>query len=162
MRPAIILLAAILAGCASGSEPASEAPLGPSELERRFSGFLAWRVPGHAVAGCDVAEPAVDGERIAFDIQVPEGVTRLEGSFSWEVPQPMSFQFYDPQDAFPDHEAQGEQGPLTLVADHPVPGIWHVYAGPSAAGGATAWEVVLRWITDHPLDEGDVVAPASC
>ena len=164
MRAAIVQLVILsfLGGCVIGpSDSMPSTRPETSSLTVSYEGVAYWRVPGHAVVGCDIAEPG-EGDPSAFGVRVPGSTLALDATFTWMTPQQMVLQLFDPEDEFPDYEAAGLSSPLRLRVDHPVPGDWFVYAGPGAAGGATSWQLVLTWTTNVPIEPADVVSTETC
>ena len=159
-QTALLIFSVLASGCVGGAadEPARETARSHS-LEVILAGTLLWRIPGHGVVGCDLAEPS-EGDRIGFSLVMPPASRRLSATFEWTTPQPMTLSFYAPGDEFPDHSTSDALGPLELAADDPIEGEWEVYAGPSYASGATDWTLVLRWEGQAEIQEEDLrIAP---
>lgn len=150
VRFACMLTALVIAGCANelGTRGAgapihektmpSSNPTDPGSVVLERGGRLLYRL---AADQPPFTRYEGDAPTLCFDLGA--NVTRIEATFTFDVKQPMWLQLNEPGRSSKANQVDGTSD-LTLAIDDPPEGRWFAYSGPSAAGGATEWRLVLK------------------
>lgn len=150
VRFACMLTALVVAGCANelgtlgaaapihGDATPSSDPTDSGSVVLERGGRLLYRL------GADQPPfTRYEGDAPTFCFDLGANATQIEATFTFDVKQPMWLQLNEPARSGEAHYVDGTSD-LTLSTDDPPEGQWFAYSGPSAAGGATEWRLVLK------------------
>lgn len=79
----------------------------------------------------------------------------MSADFGWSTTQPMFLQLGLAGES-PAVAEEATTPPLQVSVTSPKPGTWFAYGGPSVVGGATSWNMTLRFIVAGEITLADV------